>query len=162
MIMGEVESALSNRLRVRVCGIIVAEGSVLMVHMQSPTRKEPIWTPPGGGLEYGETLRNGVVREVLEETGLIVDPRYIMYTSEFIKAPYHAVEYYWYCELTGGHLRLGTDPEYSAENQFLKSVDFLALHSLADHPVFPEYLRYHLFEDLRNPLHQNTHFSQIY
>jgi len=160
--MGEVASVLGNRLRVRVCGIIVSGSRVLMVHMQSPTREESIWTPPGGGLEYGETLRDGVARELLEETGLIVDPKCIMYTSEFIKAPFHAVEYYWYCEITGGHLQLGTDPEFSAEDQFLKSVDFLDLGSLADHPVFPEYLRYNLYTDLRNPTHQNTHFSQIY
>jgi len=160
--VGDAVSVLSNRLRVRVCGIILSESRVLMVHMQSPTREEPIWTPPGGGLEYGETLRDGVVREVLEETGLMVDPKYIMYTSEFIKAPYHAVEYYWYCEATGGRLELGNDPEFSAEDQFLRSVDYLDLGSLAEHAVFPEYLRYHLNEDLRNPNHHTTHFSQIF
>jgi 8-oxo-dGTP diphosphatase len=160
--MGDVESVLSNRLRVRVCGIVVSENSVLMVHMQSPTRKEPIWTPPGGGLEYGEPLRNGVAREVLEETGLLVEAKHLMYTSEFIKPPFHAVEYYWYCNVVGGNLQLGSDPEFAAEHQFLKSVDYLDLASLADHPVFPEYLRYHLFDDLRNPKHHTTHFSQIF
>ncbi len=155
-------SVLSNRLRVRVCGIVEVDGRILMVHMQSPTRVEPIWTPPGGGLEYGETLRDGVARELLEETGLIVDPKRIMYTSEFIKAPFHAVEYYWFCDIIGGNLQLGADPEFSAEEQFLKSVDFLDLARLADHPVFPEYLRYNLYTDLRNPTHQNTHFSQIF
>ncbi len=157
-----VSSALSHRLRVRVCGIVVSDDSVLMVNLKSPTRDEPIWTPPGGGLEYGETLRDGVAREVLEETGLLVNPVRIMYTSEFIKAPYHAVEYYWFCERVGGSLRLGKDPEFADEDQFLKSVDYLNVHSLAELPVFPEYLRYHLHEDLKNPQHPTTHFSQIF
>jgi 8-oxo-dGTP diphosphatase len=157
-----VSSALSHRLRVRVCGIVVSNDDVLMVHMKSPTREEPIWTPPGGGLEFGETLRDGVTRELLEETNLLVNPVRIMYTSEFIKAPYHAVEYYWYCEMVSGELQLGTDPEFAAEDQLLRSVEFIKLGSLADYPVFPEYLRYHLREDLQNPHHQTTHFSQIF
>lgn len=161
--MGETTgSTLSNRLRVRVCGIITVDDSVLMVHMQSPTRVEPIWTPPGGGLEFGETLRDGVVREVLEETGLMVDPRHLMYTSEFIKAPFHAVEYYWRCDVIGGNLALGRDPEFSDQDQFLKSVDFLKLDSLADHAVFPEYIRNHLRDDLRSGERCTIHFSQIY
>ena len=31
------------------------------------------WTLPGGGIEFGEDLKAGVKREVLEETGLTVD-----------------------------------------------------------------------------------------
>ena len=157
-----VSSVLSNRLRVRVCGIIQSGDQVLMVYMNSPTRDEPIWTPPGGGLEYGETLRDGVVREVLEETGLHVTAKRLMYTSEFIKAPYHAVEYYWHCDIVGGNLKLGNDPEFADEDQFLKSVEFLQLAKLAELPVFPEYLRYHLSDDLNNPSHNTTHFSQIF
>ena len=39
--------------------------------------REPLkgwWALPGGVLEVGETLVEGVRREVLEETGLVVDP----------------------------------------------------------------------------------------
>ena len=37
----------------------------------SPRREE--WASPGGGREEGETARQTVVREVLEETGLVLD-----------------------------------------------------------------------------------------
>lgn len=33
----------------------------------------PIWVLPGGGIDPGETPEEAVIREVLEETGLIVD-----------------------------------------------------------------------------------------
>lgn len=36
--------------------------------------KHQWWFTPGGGLEAGETPREGAVRELSEETGLVVDP----------------------------------------------------------------------------------------
>lgn len=38
----------------------------------SPRRQE--WASPGGSREEGETVRQTVVREVLEETGLVLEP----------------------------------------------------------------------------------------
>ncbi len=55
-------------------GAVVIDGSkVLLVRRgQEPLKGE--WSLPGGALELGETLQQGVVREVLEETGLTVVP----------------------------------------------------------------------------------------
>ena len=33
-----------------------------------------LYTLPGGGVEAGETLREAVIREVVEETGLAIEP----------------------------------------------------------------------------------------
>lgn len=152
----------SKRLRVRVCGLMVESGKLLMVNIQSPTRLEPFWTPPGGGLEFGESLKNAVKRELLEETGLHVEPLDLMYTSEFIKEPFHAVEYYWRCVRVGGDLVLGSDPEFDRGQQMLKAVEFIDLNQLAYLPVFPEYIRDHIEVDFKNPNHATTHFSQIF
>ena len=55
-------------------GAVVIDGArVLLVRRgQEPLKGE--WSLPGGALELGETLQQGVVREVLEETGLEVVP----------------------------------------------------------------------------------------
>jgi len=152
----------SKRLRVRVCGLIVESDKILLVNIQSPTRTEPFWTPPGGGLEFGESLKDAVKRELMEETGLIVEPQSLMYTSEFIKDPFHAVEYYWRCIRIGGDLKLGTDPEFDRGQQMLKAVEFIGLDQLASLPVFPEYIRDHISVDIQNPNHTTTHFSQFF
>jgi 8-oxo-dGTP diphosphatase len=57
---------------VGVGAVIVDGGRVLLVQRgQEPLKGE--WSLPGGVLELGETLEQGVCREVLEETGLRVE-----------------------------------------------------------------------------------------
>ncbi|NUW46147.1 NUDIX hydrolase [Nonomuraea rhodomycinica] len=40
-----------------------------------PWPREPAWHVPGGGIEAGESPVEAAVREVREETGLLLDPR---------------------------------------------------------------------------------------
>ncbi len=50
--------------------IVDDQGRVLATRRADNDR----WEPPGGVLELGETIEQGLVREVLEETGLVVEP----------------------------------------------------------------------------------------
>ena len=53
------------------CGVIVTDGErVLLGH----ATRSPRWDIPKGIAEPGETLPVGAARELLEETGLVVDP----------------------------------------------------------------------------------------
>ena len=57
---------------VGVGGVIVTDGNVVLIRR----RYEPLkghWSLPGGTVEVGETLEAALVREMLEETGLVVD-----------------------------------------------------------------------------------------
>ncbi len=58
---------------VGVGAVIVDEGRVLLVRRGTEPLKGH-WSLPGGLLELGEGLLDAVVREVREETGLIVEP----------------------------------------------------------------------------------------
>ena len=60
-----------ERPMVGVGGVIIDDGRALLIRRGSePLRGE--WSIPGGSLELGETLEEGVARELWEETGLRV------------------------------------------------------------------------------------------
>jgi ADP-ribose pyrophosphatase YjhB (NUDIX family) len=73
------------------------------------------WSLPGGVLEVGETLEEGVRREVLEETGLEVRPAGIIQIFERImrdadgRPEYHYVLVDYLCRVTGGTLAASSD-----------------------------------------------------
>jgi len=50
--------------------VVDGEGLVLAVRRRDNGR----WEPPGGILELSETIHDGLVREVREETGVVVHP----------------------------------------------------------------------------------------
>ncbi len=99
-------------------GAVVIDGTrVLLVRRgHQPLKGE--WSLPGGALELGETLQQGVVREVREETGLIVVPAGIVEVLDRItqdelsgRIRYHYVLVDFVCRATGGILRGGSDAD---------------------------------------------------
>lgn len=55
--------------RVHISAVVQCDGALLLVREEKPENFQK-WNLPGGHLEEGEGLRDGVVRELLEETGL--------------------------------------------------------------------------------------------
>jgi 8-oxo-dGTP diphosphatase len=92
---------------VGVGAVIFHEGRVLLVQRGNAPRQGE-WSLPGGALEIGETLAEGVKREVLEETGLTVEPITIVETFDRIardeagRVQYHYVLVDYLCRITGG------------------------------------------------------------
>src|SRR5258708_26652801 len=60
-----------ERPLVGVGGVIIDQGPALLIRRGSEQLLGE-WSIPGGTLELGETLEEGVARELLEETGLTV------------------------------------------------------------------------------------------
>jgi 8-oxo-dGTP diphosphatase len=54
-----------------VGGVVIRDGRALLIRRGSEPLKGE-WSIPGGMLEVGETIAEGVARELLEETGLAV------------------------------------------------------------------------------------------
>jgi len=80
--------------------------------------KQPLkgwWSLPGGAVEAGESLKDAVRREMLEETGLQIRPLGVFEVFERImrdaegRPEYHYVLIDYLCRATGGSLRPGDD-----------------------------------------------------
>jgi ADP-ribose pyrophosphatase YjhB (NUDIX family) len=103
-----------KRPMVGVGALILRRGRILMAQRG----KEPMkgwWSLPGGALEIGESLADGVRREVREETGLEIHPVKVFEIFERImrdaegKPEYHYVLIDYLCRVTGGQLSPGDD-----------------------------------------------------
>jgi len=104
---------------VGVGAVVVDEGRVLLVRRGSEPLKGK-WSLPGGMLEVGESLHQGVVREVEEETGLQVEPIELIELLDRIvrdndpggdRVRYHYVIADYLCRVVGGSLKAASDAE---------------------------------------------------
>jgi len=120
----------TGHLRVRVCGICRQDRKLLVVQHANILGNYHLWSPPGGGLVYGEKIKDCLVREFREETGLEVKPGRFLFMQEFLQEPLHALELFFEVEVTGGTLKTGTDPELTPEKQIIQTVAFKTLPEL--------------------------------
>jgi 8-oxo-dGTP diphosphatase len=125
----EIELKFGGRLRTRVNGILLKGDSVLMVkhHMGGGNY---FWNVPGGGMKYGSSAAQNLVREFQEETGLIVRVEEYLFTHEFLKPPLHAVELFFEVKEEGGQLHLGNDPELSPSQQVIEDIRYLSVDEI--------------------------------
>lgn len=72
-------------IRAKVVCLLRNGDRMLLLQATDPHDRRRFWLPPGGGVEFGETLEQAVVREIFEELGLrIVGPKRIgMFESFF-------------------------------------------------------------------------------
>ncbi len=100
---------------VGVGAVIVEAGRVLLVRRGAEPLKGH-WSLPGGLLEVGESLTEGVQREVWEETGLEVEPLELIELLDRIhrednRVRYHYVIADYLCRVTGGQLQAASDAD---------------------------------------------------
>lgn len=93
-------------------GLVEDEGNIALVLNRWGIGD--VWSLPGGRLEPGESLTDCVVREVMEETGMLVAPVELVYIIDAHNLDYdnHFLVHVFSCRVVNGALRAPTeDPE---------------------------------------------------
>ncbi len=98
-------------------GAIILDGNRVLLVRRANAPLEGVWSIPGGRLELGETLTEGLHREVREETGLRIEILDQVEVFERImrdgddRVQYHYVLIDYLCEPAGGVLRAADDAD---------------------------------------------------
>ena len=129
---------MAARPTVGVGGVVIYDRGVVLIRRG----KQPLlgeWSIPGGTLELGETLEEGLRRELKEETGLEVEPLQLLKVLDRIDREGEAVRFHYVivdylCERRGGELRAGSDASEAALVK-LSDLDTYRLTAEADEVV---------------------------
>lgn len=117
--------------RIRVAAIILAGDTILMaIHEKEGSR---YYVLPGGGVDYGESMQEAVVREVKEETNLDVRAGDMILVHDSIPPDLHRhiVNVYFLAEVIGGELRVGE------HDKRLRDLEYLPVTELSKIEMYP-------------------------
>ena len=124
---------------VAVGGVVVHESRVLLIRRGQPPM-EGRWSIPGGILKLGETIAEGIERELREETGVQVRVLELIEIYEKVfrdrddLLQYHFVILDYLCEFVEGTAEPGgdvTEVQWASEQE----LDGLALTGAAKHVI---------------------------
>lgn len=98
------------RFHITVKGIVIYQNQVLILKRQKPSRDGlGYWELPGGGLEYGETPHQALIRELKEETSLDIKIIKAVYTFTAIRPNYQTVGIGFLCIPTHHHVKISDE-----------------------------------------------------
>jgi 8-oxo-dGTP diphosphatase len=139
----EVAKIYGNKVRVRACGICWREHELLMVNHSGITPTN-FWCPPGGGVEFGQSIPQTLEKEFREETGLTIKSGSFLFGCEYIEKPIHSIELFYEIIQENGRLKTGSDPEI----QIIKSVKFMSFEQIK---ALPEQELHGIFRIVHSP-----------
>ena len=135
--------AYSGKVRVRVGGLLLRDGAMLLAaHRGLLPNGATFWSPPGGGWQFGESIRAALMREFQEETGLVVRVGRFLHLHEFSDGKLQALELFFEVLVNDdAQPQLGHDPEHAPDQQLLTELAWLTPRQLLQfapaqvHPV---------------------------
>jgi 8-oxo-dGTP diphosphatase len=146
---GSLLQPYQGQVRVRIGGLLLRRGALLLAaHRGLLPEEAPFWSPPGGGWEFGESIREALVREFAEETSLAVRVGRFLHLHEFSSEGLQALELFFevLAEDEAAEPSLGQDPEHDSSQQLLTELAWLTPRQLLHlppaqvHPVLRQFL----------------------
>lgn len=113
-----------NRLEFGVKALILRDSKFLVMHNNGV--RADLWELPGGRMEFGETAEETLKREIMEETGLIVNPIKLLDTWNLIKVDHQITGIIYLCSIEEGEITLSDEHDaYKWVNADKESLDIM-------------------------------------
>ncbi len=122
----------SGQPRIRVAAIVVRGNDILLA--QHRKADESYWVLPGGGVDYGETIEEALVRELQEEANVTIRVDRLVIVNDSIPPDRHRhiVNLYFTATLIDGKVRVGTG------DKRLVGMEFVPIARLPELVVYPD------------------------
>jgi 8-oxo-dGTP diphosphatase len=131
-----------KRTRIAAYGLIYTDQEILLCRLSDQIPEyEGRWTLPGGGIEFGESPEDAMVREVKEETGLRVDANGIAFIDSIVipkdDEDFHGIGIVYQAITRGAEMIISEDGGTTnlAKWHAWESLSHLPLVDLAEHGV---------------------------
>lgn len=116
--------------RIRVAGLVEIDGGFALMHRlnvkPTPNTNRPYgeyYVFPGGGVEPDDkSLEDAVIREIIEEFGIVVEVKEKIY---YKKVDDNFDEYLFYCVYKSGEFGTGTGPEFSGDPKYADRGEYI-------------------------------------
>ena len=82
--------------RIAVRGIITKNGLIFAQKLKKLEGASDYWCTPGGGLDDGESLEQGLAREMIEETGVMPIIGELLFVQQFFDGTREQLEFFYH------------------------------------------------------------------
>jgi len=148
---GGVEGPGMGEIGVRVAGVLVAGGKVLLARHRK--RGRSYWVLPGGRVKFQETLREALGREMHEELGLDVTVGPLIIVHDFVRGRRHRVNLVFRVEAAAKDFRV-------SRGRVLRDARWVDLSGLDGIDFLPPIAK-HLRSVLRRPQAKTLYLGNV-
>ncbi len=139
----------------RYQGAIIQDDKMLLIRHTEHASGRSYWVIPGGGREAGETEMACVMREMWEETNLVVAVGRLLVETAIPNDPFNKTRKTYLCHIVSGQAAPGYEPEADAAALYaITEVAWFDLRSEEDWEasIFENHIAYPMLQEIRHAL----------
>lgn len=128
--------------RIAAGGIVLRDGALLLVRYDTAGGGSYL-VGPGGALDPGENAVEAIIREIREETGVLVRPRRVLWIEDLQCARFKMCKIWMLCDIVRGDVR----PTAGAAAEGITEVGWFKKGELAGEVIYPPPVMQHDWEE---------------